>query len=317
MKIYLLGDSVFDNAPYVKPGGSLIEIMKNQFDLEAELLAVDGNKIEHLPEQMRQIDKTNLEHSHFFFSAGGNDILPVKNEFSHQVGSLGDGLSHIYDFQKDFAKKCEEYLQCVNFLLEKGAKVGVFTIYEGSFNEVTVKRAVSAGVSIFNDVLYRTFYKLNNSHKNFRMYELRELCHEKEDFANPIEPSAKGAEKIARFIKAEVQSENGTKVNFSNEIKEFIQSTPWTFARTYAKTWPHHYIVRDRVDEALFVKLVEHIRKYGYEGSFYKKRMTYYDEDGFTYWTMGEPVDVTEVINRCPKEDTYEERLKNGRLPVG
>ncbi|MCK4932904.1 MAG: hypothetical protein KAT01_12090, partial [Candidatus Aminicenantes bacterium] len=57
---------------------------------------------------------------------------------------------------------------------------------------------------------------------------------------------------------------------FPDEIKEFINNTQWTFAKTYAATWPHHYIVRDRVDEKLFVKTVQHIRRFGYEGRFYK-----------------------------------------------
>ena len=39
-----------------------------------------------------------------------------------------------------------------------------------------------------------------------------------------------------------------------------------------------------------FVELVEHIRAHGYEGSFYRRKIVYYDEDGLTYWTMGEPV---------------------------
>jgi hypothetical protein len=42
---------------------------------------------------------------------------------------------------------------------------------------------------------------------------------------------------------------------------------------------------------------------------------TYYDFNEYTYWTMGEPLDVTTIINRCLKENTYENRLKNGTLP--
>jgi len=67
---------------------------------------------------------------------------------------------------------------------------------------------------------------------------------------------------------------------FPDDIKEFINNTPWTFAKTYAHTWPHHYIVRDRVNEKLFVKAVQHIRRFGYEGWFYKMKITYFDEDG-------------------------------------
>mgnify|MGYP001128389127 CR=1 FL=1 len=98
------------------------------------------------------------------------------------------------------------------------------------------------------------------------------------------------------------------------ELQNFIQETKWAYARTMPK-WPHAYIIRDRVDEELFLQLVEHIRAHGYQGKFYKMNITYYDFEGMTYWTMGSPIDETVIINRCRKEYTYEVRLKEGRLP--
>lgn len=103
--------------------------------------------------------------------------------------------------------------------------------------------------------------------------------------------------------------------SFTPALRRFVDEVPWTFAKSYAETWPHHYIVRRQVDGKLFAHLVEHIRRYGYEGRFYSKRMTYFEEDGLVYWTMGAPVDKTIIINRCPKESTYEYRLKHGTLP--
>jgi hypothetical protein len=102
---------------------------------------------------------------------------------------------------------------------------------------------------------------------------------------------------------------------FSPELKDFIINSDWIFAKTYAETWPHEYIVRDRVDEDLFVKMVEHIRRFGYEGPFYKQKYIYFEEDGYVYWTMGEPIEETTIINRCTKENTYEYRLKKRTLP--
>ena len=103
---------------------------------------------------------------------------------------------------------------------------------------------------------------------------------------------------------------------FPSNLKAFVTQQKWTFAKTYAPDWPHEYIVRDRVDEDLFVQLVQHIRTHGYEGSFYKKRFTFFDEDGMVYWTMGAPIDETVIVNRCKKEQTYEYRLEHGTLPV-
>ncbi len=89
----------------------------------------------------------------------------------------------------------------------------------------------------------------------------------------------------------------------------------WTFAKTMPK-WPHEYIVRDRVDESRFVELVCHIRQNGYEGTFYQKSITYFDDDGMVYWTMGSLISETTIINRCRKEDSYEYRRDHNTLPT-
>jgi len=100
-----------------------------------------------------------------------------------------------------------------------------------------------------------------------------------------------------------------------DEVRNVIENTAWTFAKTYAATWPHEYIVRNKVDEGLFIQLVQHIRSEGYDGKFYSKDITYLDEDNMVYWTMGAPIEETTIINRCKKEESYEYRLKNGQLP--
>lgn len=104
-------------------------------------------------------------------------------------------------------------------------------------------------------------------------------------------------------------------MKFPGNLKTFIAEVQWTFAKTYAATWPHEYIVRGRVDEDLFVQLVQHIRTYGYEGKFYRKSIIYFDEDGMVYWTMGEPIEKTTIVNRCRADQTYEYRLEHGTLP--
>ena len=36
---------------------------------------------------------------------------------------------------------------------------------------------------------------------------------------------------------------------FPADLIHFIDNVYWIFAKTYADTWPHSYIVRDKVDE--------------------------------------------------------------------
>jgi hypothetical protein len=98
------------------------------------------------------------------------------------------------------------------------------------------------------------------------------------------------------------------------DLRTFVEEEEWTFAKTMPE-WPHEYIVRDRVDERLFERLVIHIREHGAEGPFYEKVVTYYEESGLVYWTMGAPLRKTFIVNRCRSEDTYERRQAEGSLP--
>ena len=79
--------------------------------------------------------------------------------------------------------------------------------------------------------------------------------------------------------------------------------------------WPHEHIVRDQVDEEAFERLVVQLRTHGSEGKFYETAVTYYEEAGLVYWTMGAPLQETTIVNRCRSEDTYEHRLARGTLP--
>ena len=92
-------------------------------------------------------------------------------------------------------------------------------------------------------------------------------------------------------------------------LKTFIANQDWIFAKTYAETYPHEYIVQEKVDENLFLELAKFIDENGYEEYFYSKKQIYFDFEGFTYWHM------ENIINRCVIADTYHIRKLNNRLP--
>lgn len=98
-------------------------------------------------------------------------------------------------------------------------------------------------------------------------------------------------------------------MELSEKLKNFIKEQDWVFAKTYAETWPHEYIVQEKVDNEIFLELANHIDKYGYEDYFYKMKQIYFDYDGFTYWHMDN------IINRCIEKDTYRQRKMDGTLP--
>jgi hypothetical protein len=98
-------------------------------------------------------------------------------------------------------------------------------------------------------------------------------------------------------------------MTLSEKLRKFIETQNWIFAKTYAETYPHEYIVQEKVDNNLFLEFAEFIDKNGYEEYFYHKKQIYFDFEGFTYWHM------ENIINRCVIEDTYHIRKLNNRLP--
>jgi len=75
--------------------------------------------------------------------------------------------------------------------------------------------------------------------------------------------------------------------------------SPWTFARTMPET-PHEYTLRTKApNENIFERVVLHIREKGYKALFGSVEYTYLNIDEWKYWTMGEPLEHTTLINRA------------------
>jgi hypothetical protein len=100
-------------------------------------------------------------------------------------------------------------------------------------------------------------------------------------------------------------------------IRDFIESTRWTFAKTYATSWPHEYVVRTPENALMILGLAQHIFTHGQDGRFYSQVRKYHHEGGKVYWSMDETPEATTLINRCQEDQTYEARLSNGTLPSG
>jgi len=102
---------------------------------------------------------------------------------------------------------------------------------------------------------------------------------------------------------------------FPDDVRRFVETTPWRFARTYAATWPHEYVVRTPENAALLLALARHIFEHGTEGRFYSQVRKYHHEGGKVYWSMDATAEDTTLVNRCGEDQTYEARLAAGTLP--
>lgn len=186
--VALLGDSIFDNAAYVRGGPDVAAQLRGEVGSEwkVNLLAVDGAVLDDVPRQLTRIPR---DATHLVLSIGGNDAL-------HHVGllepSLGvDVLARLADAAAEFGPRYVTVLEAVHRL---GLPLLACTIYEGNLGGSLQKRAIG-GIAAFNDRIQRAAIRLGVS-----VLELRDLCNEPGDYANPIEPSVQGGLKVARAI---------------------------------------------------------------------------------------------------------------------
>jgi len=99
------------------------------------------------------------------------------------------------------------------------------------------------------------------------------------------------------------------------DVRAFVESIKWTFAKTYAATWPHEYVVRSPENAAMLLGLARHIFEHGTDGRFYSQVRKYHHEGGKVYWSMDPTPESTTLVNRCDESQTYEARLAAGTLP--
>ncbi|MBT8395657.1 MAG: SGNH/GDSL hydrolase family protein [Gemmatimonadetes bacterium] len=186
MHIVLLGDSIFDNAPYTDGGPAVIDHLRSGLQLgeEATLLAVDGHCVSDVQSQLRKVPNGA---SHFFLSIGGNDALDHVELLNRRVETAGQGLALMGRPVETFA---EEYSTLLGHLREELPWLQVCTVYNGNFGpEAPI---LTAAIRLFNDAIQRAA-----NERGVPVVELRSLLNRPEHYANPIEPSVEGGRVLA------------------------------------------------------------------------------------------------------------------------
>lgn len=84
-----------------------------------------------------------------------------------------------------------------------------------------------------------------------------------------------------------------------SDFERFVEKHKWQFAKSMPQT-PHEYTVREwAIDDDVFDNAVAFIRENGVDEDFYGKRYSYVHIGDWKYWTMGNPIIDTRIINRA------------------
>ena len=221
-KIILLGDSIIDNKSYVLSNEldvteHLEKLFSNDPNVVIENHAVDGDT-------MHQLERDHLDSNllsgatHIVVSIGGNDLLhnisflQTTSELSKIMGKgamigkwgakeLNPSRNKV--FEETYFEIIEpfkkQYETIVANLSNHRANLLLCTVYEGDLVDSDefsdVSNSSKTMVSIFNDIVYRVANKFNSD-----VLELRDIFISSDDYANPIEPSHIGGEKLAQSI---------------------------------------------------------------------------------------------------------------------
>ena len=189
--VILLGDSVFDNAAYIAGGPDVRAQVQSHLsnDWRVSLVAVDGDRAQDVTPQLRRLPS---DASHLVVSIGGNDALDNLDFLAAPAASVAAALEGLAGIAADFA---HAYHAMVQSVLAQHLPTALCTIYYPRFPDAVLRRMAITALTVFNDVIIREAVAVGAP-----LLDLRLVCTSDADYANPIEPSVLGGEKIARAI---------------------------------------------------------------------------------------------------------------------
>jgi GDSL-like lipase/acylhydrolase family protein len=202
--VVLLGDSIFDNAAYVAGGPDVVAQLRPVLPdgWSATLCAVDGAVVADVERQLARLPRNA---THLVVSAGGNDALGHADLLNRPARSAADVLNQLADAGAAFETRYRRMLVTV---LSRRLQVTVCTIYNGSFPDPLTQRLASTALTVFNDAILRAAIETHTP-----VIDLRLVCDEAADYANPIEPSVRGGAKIARAVARAVTERRADSAN--------------------------------------------------------------------------------------------------------
>ncbi len=153
------------------------------------LKAVDGSMVQDVRGQLRRLPS---DATHLIVSAGGNDALSSSDVLYAPVRSTAEALAGLADIAGEFERR---YQRMLTEVLAHELPTAICTVYYPRFPDAALQRVAVTGLTVFNDCIIRAAFA-----HGIPLLDLRFICTEEGDYANPIEPSAQGGAKIAEAI---------------------------------------------------------------------------------------------------------------------
>jgi len=191
MRLVLLGDSILDNRPYTEPEpdttAHLQRLLGNGWIVER--FARDGAVMADVPHQVRAMAESP---DVAVLSIGGNDAIEHIGLLERHVTSAAVVFDELLQVADDFEARYEQAARAVAAVARRTV---LCAIYNVRLQPAKYSRLVRVPIAVLNDRILAVAARIGTD-----VLDLRTVCTDDADFVLQIEPSAAGAEKIARAI---------------------------------------------------------------------------------------------------------------------
>jgi len=139
-----------------------------------------------------QLEGLSEATTHLVVSAGGNDALMRTALLAMPVATVTDALLVLAEAVDDFER---DYRAMAASVIARGLPVTLCSVYFPRFQGDAFQRVATMALAGFNDAILRVAFEAG-----LPVIDLRLVCTEPAHYANEIEPSSAGGERIVAAI---------------------------------------------------------------------------------------------------------------------
>ena len=201
--IALLGDSTIDNGNWVEPGQPCVTDQISKLSgFKTTCAAKDGALMAAIADQALAVPSSA---THVVVSVGGNNGISAVNLLKQPVANAEEAILRLHKFAVSFEAELEQTIQNLVEQIGSGMPLVVCSVYNPCFGPLGVttvdQNTANVCVTLLSDACLRVATRFG-----LPVIDLRRVLTSAGDFANPIEPSAAGGQKMAEVIVSVVKT---------------------------------------------------------------------------------------------------------------
>lgn len=199
-QVVLLGDSILDNRPYTAGEPDTTTHLQRLLDRRwtVELLAEDGARMADVAAQCERLRRPAAA----LLSVGGNDLTQHVDLLARPADDSSEVYDELIALADAFGAEYEAVVDRVRVMVPR---LVLCTIYDVRLQPPALARLARAPIAVCNDRIIAA-----GARRGLDVLDLRAVCTEDADFTLQIEPSARGAEQIARAIARVLEDDGAT-----------------------------------------------------------------------------------------------------------